>query len=142
MATSTSAPQLAVPQALASARVLVSNAGKIKERTRDQITAAMAVGLDYPATQVGVVGNITVMYDTSLGAQGLSIAKQLLGAANRQYEDMQVFFGIKGGAVTVVVAPLSGSNDGSGAPTTTAATSPRAGRCTSMQRSPVRRSIR
>ncbi len=79
--------------------------------------AAPALGpdaLDYPATQVGVVGKVTVSYDPALGAKGLAIAQQLLGAVEGPYNDMQTFFGITGGAVTVIVAPLSGKNDGSG----------------------------
>ena len=34
--------------------------------------------------------------------------------ANRPYLDMESFFGINGGAVQVIIAPLSGNNDGSG----------------------------
>jgi len=106
--------KFATPLDTPNSRVLLPTGGKIKERTAEQVTAAMTMSLDYPATQVGVAGNITVMYDPALGPQGLSIAQQLLAVANREYLDMQVFFGIKGGAVTVVVAPLSGHNDGSG----------------------------
>ncbi len=109
-----SVSRFATPQEMANAHVLIPQKWNLKPRTAEQITAAMTMGLDYPATQVGVVGNITMMYDPALGPQGLSIAKQLLGAANRQYEDMQVFFATKGGAVTVVIAPLSGNHDGSG----------------------------
>jgi hypothetical protein len=72
------------------------------------------MALDYPATQVGVVGNITVSYDAALGAQGLALAQQLLGAVSWPYNDLQVYFGIAGGNVQVVIAPLSGNNDGSG----------------------------
>ena len=84
-----------------------------KARTPEQLTAA-AVGLDYPATQVGTVGNMTLFYDPALGAQGLALAQQFLNVANRPYQDMVSFFGINGGAVQVVIAPLSGNNDGSG----------------------------
>ncbi len=83
-------------------------------RTPAQIAAAATSGLDYPATQVGVVGNITVSYDPSLGAQGLALAQQLLNSVTGPYNDMQTFFGITGGAVQVLIAPLSGNNDGSG----------------------------
>lgn len=72
------------------------------------------LGFDYPATQVGVNGNITVYYDTSLGAQGLSLAEQMVGAVINPYTDMETYFGVAGGAVSVVIAPLSGNNDGSG----------------------------
>jgi len=70
--------------------------------------------LDYPATQVGVVGNITVSYDPALGAPGLALAQQMLNVVAGPYNDMQTFFGIAGSAVTVIIAPLSGNNDGSG----------------------------
>ncbi|MGH8283315.1 MAG: hypothetical protein ACRESE_05660 [Gammaproteobacteria bacterium] len=53
-------------------------------------------------------------YDPGLGQPGLSLAKQLLNAAAHPYSDMQTFFGITGAAVNVIVAPLSGNNDGSG----------------------------
>jgi hypothetical protein len=84
-----------------------------KARTPEQMNAA-APSLDYPATQVGTVGNMTLFYDPSLGAQGLALAQQFLNVANRPYQDMVSFFGIAGGAVQVVIAPLSGNNDGSG----------------------------
>jgi hypothetical protein len=44
----------------------------------------------------------------------LSLAAQLLNAVTGPYNDMQTFFGISGGAADVVIAPLSGNNDGSG----------------------------
>ena len=95
-------------------RELLPPGGSRKVRTAEQITAAAAATFDYPATQVGVVGNITVYYDSSLGAQGLALAQQLVNAVSGPYNDMQSFFGISGGSVSVVVAPLSGNNDGSG----------------------------
>ncbi len=95
-------------------RELLPKGGHRKERSKDQIDAALPNGLDYPATQVGVVGNITVSYDPSLGAQGLALANEMLHAVSVPYNNMQTDFGIAGGAVTVVIAPLSGRNDGSG----------------------------
>ena len=97
-----------------SIKELLPPDGQRNERTRDQIAAATRVGLDYPATEVGVTGNVTVAYDAALGAQGLSLAQQVLNAVTGPYNDMQSFFGIAGGAVEVVIAPLSGKNDGSG----------------------------
>jgi hypothetical protein len=85
-----------------------------KERTGEQIAAAAPSGFDYPATQVGVVGNITVSYDAALGQHGLSLATQMLNVVEYPYASMETYFGITGGAVTVVIAPLTGSNDGSG----------------------------
>jgi hypothetical protein len=88
--------------------------GTRRERTAEQIAAAEPFGLDYPATQVGVSGNITVSYDPALGAQGLALAEQMVAVVLAPYNDMEMLFGITGGAVTVVIAPLSGNNDGSG----------------------------
>jgi chitodextrinase len=94
-------------------RELLPPGGARRDRVASQISAALA-GLDYPATKVGVVGNITVYYDPALGAQGQALATQMLGAVAGPYNDMQIFFGIAGGAVSVVIAPLSGNNNGSG----------------------------
>jgi acylphosphatase len=94
-------------------REFLPNRAVRKARTAEQLNAA-APHLDYPATQVGTVGNMTLFYDPSLGAQGLALAQQFLNVANRPYQDMVSFFGINGGAVQVVIAPLSGNNDGSG----------------------------
>jgi hypothetical protein len=71
-------------------------------------------GLDYPTTTVGTVGNITVDYATSLGQNGQSLAQQMLGVVTKSYQDMETYFGVPGGVTTVVIAPLSGHNDGSG----------------------------
>jgi hypothetical protein len=86
----------------------------VPRKSADAAIANLAPSLDYPATQVGVVGNITVSYDASLGSQGLDLANQLLTSVATPYQDMQTFFGITGGAVTALIAPLSGNNDGSG----------------------------
>jgi hypothetical protein len=95
-------------------RELLPPGGQRKERTPEQITAARITGLDYPATQVGVVGNVTVYYDPALGAPGSSLATKMLNVVTAPYDDMQNFFGISGAAVDVIIAPLSGNNDGSG----------------------------
>ena len=95
-------------------RELIPPGGQRKQRTADQMAAAAPLGLDYPATQVGVVGNIKVLYDSALGAQGLALANQMLHAVSGPYSDMQTDFGVAGGATSVVIAPLSGRNDGSG----------------------------
>jgi hypothetical protein len=96
-----------------SRRELIPAGGQRMERTAEQIAAA-APGLDYPATKVGAIGNVTVSYDSALGSQGLALAQRLLNSVATPYDDMQVYFGIKGGNVQVIVAPLSGKNDGSG----------------------------
>ena len=38
----------------------------------------------------------------------------MLNAATGPYDDMQNFFGVSGATVDVIIAPLSGNNDGSG----------------------------
>src|SRR5258708_12312826 len=75
---------------------------------------AVTPALDYPATLVGTVGNVTVYYATSLGTQGQTLAQSVLGLVAGPYGDMVEWFGILGGAVIVVIAPLSGNNDGTG----------------------------
>lgn len=95
-------------------RELIPPGGKRKERTVEQIAAANRPSLDYPTTQVGIVGNITVAYDPTLGGQGLTLAQQMLNAVAGPYNDMQTYFGVAGSPVTVVIAPLGGNNDGSG----------------------------
>jgi hypothetical protein len=84
-----------------------------KPRSQDVVAAAAGTGFDYPVTQVGVAGNITVYYDPSLGAQGETLANDLLSRAVAPYDDLQTAFGVAGAPVNVVVAPLSGNNDGS-----------------------------
>ena len=95
-------------------RELLPHGGNRKERTADQIAAAAPSSLDYPATKVATIGNITVAYDPGLGSRGMGLAQQLLNAVTSPYDNMQAFFGVAGGSVEIVVSPLSGSNDGSG----------------------------
>ena len=99
---------------ISNLRELIPPGGQRKERAADQIAKAGPLGLDYPATQVGVVGNIKVLYDPALGAKGLALANQMLHVVSGPYNDMQTDFGVAGGATSVVIAPLSGKNDGSG----------------------------
>ena len=73
---------------------------------------APPLGLDFPATVVGTTGKVTVSYDPALGAQGLTLAQRFLAVCNRPYIDMEVFFGITGGNVQVVIASLGGRTDG------------------------------
>lgn len=95
-------------------RELLPPGGKRKQRSAEKMAAAATGAFDYPATQVGVAGNITVYYDPDLGSDGLSLATQLLNAVTIPYQDMQNFFGVAGGTADVIIAPLSGNNDGSG----------------------------
>ena len=75
---------------------------------------AAAPALDYPATLAGTAGNVTVYYATSLGTPGQTLAQSVLALVTGPYGDMVEWFGTPGGAVTVVIAPLSGNNDGTG----------------------------
>jgi hypothetical protein len=75
---------------------------------------AVGTQFDYPATQVGVSGSVTIYYDTSLGNAGLAMARQLLARSGKPYDDMQTFFATNGAKVDVVLAPLSSAHDGSG----------------------------
>src|ERR1022692_1568785 len=73
---------------------------------------AAAVPFDYPSTEVGSVGRVTVYYATSLGNRGETLAIAMLDVVLDPYNDMEKFFGVAGGPVSVVVAPLSANNDG------------------------------
>jgi hypothetical protein len=97
-----------------SCRELLPPGGKRQERSADQIAAAQGSSFDYPAVSVGVMGNVFVYYDPSLGPDGLSLAQQLLASVTGPYNDLQTFFGVTGSAISVIIAPLSGSNDASG----------------------------
>ena len=77
-------------------------------------TVARSSRLDYPATKVGAAGRVTVSSATSLGDAGLGLARHLVDAVQSPYDNLQTLFGISGGPATVVIAPLSGRNDGSG----------------------------
>src|SRR5579875_295438 len=79
-------------------RKLLPHDGHRKRRSARQIAAAPP-GFDYPITQAGVAGNVTVYYDPELGAQGSSLAQQLLGAVTQPYQDMQTWFGATGGVL-------------------------------------------
>jgi hypothetical protein len=93
---------------------LLPRGGIRRERSKEEISQAKKAGLDYPATRVGVSGNVTVLYASSLGDQGANLAAQLLSSVLSPYNNLVGLFGIPGGAVNVIIAPLSGRNDGSG----------------------------
>jgi len=95
-------------------RELLPTGVRRKPRSAKTVAAAAGTSFDYPVAQVGVSGNVTVYYDPSLGSQGQSLATQLLSRVVAPYDDLQTAFGIDGGKVNVIVAPLSGNNDGSG----------------------------
>jgi hypothetical protein len=94
-------------------REFLPRRGLRRERSREEISLARKAGLDYPSTRVGAAGNIAVQYATSLGDQGAKLAAQLLSSVLSPYNNLQTLFGIPGGAVNVIIAPLSGRNDGS-----------------------------
>src|SRR5580704_9836568 len=98
---------------MANAKEFLPSRQVRKPRTPEQIAGLGPDRLDFPSQQVGVAGNITVCYDPALGAPGLNLANQLLGSVVAPYQDMEDFFGVTGGPVTVLIAPLSGNNDGS-----------------------------
>lgn len=79
-----------------------------------RVTAA--AGFDYPATSVGTTpdGLVAVYYDSSLGSQGQALAQNLLATAQATFAQCAAWFGIAGSPCQVVIAPLSGTNDGSG----------------------------
>jgi hypothetical protein len=102
---------LASPQVRTNSRVLLPKHGKARP-LKAHTWAHSAY--DFPATKVGAQGSITMMYDPELGSKGLALAKQLLAVASTQFTHMESLFGIKGGPTTLIVAPVSGNNDGSG----------------------------
>jgi hypothetical protein len=59
-------------------------------------------------------GKTKVYYDATLGAQALANAQALLADADRVTSLNNSFFGVSGGAVSVVLFALSGQTDGSG----------------------------
>lgn len=71
---------------------------------------------DYPTALVGVSSdNLTTAYsDPSLGTQGTSLAQQVLDFAPQINAWCAQVFGIPCQPHNVIIAPLSGSNDGSG----------------------------
>ncbi|HTP24328.1 MAG TPA: hypothetical protein VMK12_01550, partial [Anaeromyxobacteraceae bacterium] len=95
-------------------REFLGNGVERKSRTREQIAAAARTGFDYPVSQVGTVGNCTVYYDPSLGPQGQQLADQMLTCLVDPYVAMEAYFGVSGAAHNLIIAPLSGLNDGTG----------------------------
>jgi hypothetical protein len=78
--------------------------------------ARLASGFDYPTQLVGTTpdGNVTVYYDPALGQPGADLAQQILDLAPTTYANCQAFFNVPGQPINVILAPLSGANDGSG----------------------------
>ncbi len=83
---------------------------------RAEITAhaKLASYFDYPTTLVGSSGQTTLYYDPALGSQGLTLAKFLLDRVDAAYAVCEGYFAIPGSPVNLIVATLSGQNDGSG----------------------------
>jgi hypothetical protein len=69
--------------------------------------AASATGFDYPSTLVGTSGKTTVYYATTLGTAGKTVATELLPLVDAAYRQMEAYFGISGQNVSVIIAPLS-----------------------------------
>lgn len=70
---------------------------------------------DYPTTTVGKTAHVTVLCATALGPQGITLGKQVLANAENDWgQILMLFGGINLPKVTVLISPLSTSNDGSG----------------------------
>ncbi len=78
------------------------------------VKAIVKSTFDYPTTLVGSSGMTTIYYSPALGPKGLANAQFLLARVDAAYQVCQGYFGIPGSPVNLIVAPLSGSNDGSG----------------------------
>lgn len=75
----------------------------------------LVAGLDYPSTTAGSTKHVTVMYATSLGADGAYIANHCLLHVEDDYLHLKrLFGGIDAPNVNLILAPLSTTNDGSG----------------------------
>ena len=86
-------PQTAAPAAPASpSREFLATAALRGARTAEQLNAAAPFGFDYPATQVGVAGPVTVSYDPALGASGLTLAQNLLKRMAANHADFTLTF--------------------------------------------------
>ena len=80
------------------------------------LKTATAGPFDYPVSEVGKTtdGLVTVWVDTSLPANAKIVAAALLGEAPNLVKQCEAWFGIPCQPVNLIVAPLSGSNDGTG----------------------------
>ena len=92
-------------------RELLPPGGTRKKRTAEQIAAAALWGSTIRLPKLASSTTSMVSYDPVLGTQGLSLATQMLNSVAGPYKDMQTLFGIAGGTVNVVIAPLSGNDD-------------------------------
>lgn len=69
---------------------------------------------DHPVAEAGAADNLTMLCDPALGAPGLALARRLSAAMEAPYRALEACFGLAGGPVTVILAPLGGRHDGSG----------------------------
>src|ERR1700732_2263289 len=78
--------------------------------------AAHIGSFDYPTLMYGVShdGFTTVYHDPSLGQPGKDLAQALLTAALQCNADCAAWFGIPMQPVNLIIAPLSGGNQGDG----------------------------
>lgn len=80
--------------------------------SRDQKKAA---GYDYNVQTVGKTDHVAVLVDTSLGQPGFDLAMKCLASAEADFQRVQALFGpIQLPPVTMIVANLGGSQDGTG----------------------------
>jgi hypothetical protein len=83
-------------------------------RRKRAVEAPPTGPFDYPSVWVGKSGSVTVYAASALGSAGTGLAARLVKEVSRPFDDLSRLFGIPGRAVNLVLAPLSGKNDGSG----------------------------
>ncbi len=91
------------------------HAGRSPERLAKFVAPAVT-GYDYPMSPVGKAANVTVDVATSLGPMGQALATKVLLGCEADLQLVQSWFGasVKIPPVNLLIAPLSGSDDGSG----------------------------
>src|SRR5262249_12055969 len=111
---STMALRLTLPtHVLTNAHKQAQALGRYHARRRAR---AAAGGFDFPTQLVGTTadGNVPGYYDPPPGQPGADLAGQILDLAPNTFASCQTFFNITGQPINVIIAPLSGMNDGSG----------------------------
>jgi hypothetical protein len=76
---------------------------------------AAAVGFDYPMIVAGATANVSVNYATSLSAGGAALAAKVLAKCEPAFQAVVGLFGnVAIPKANLLIAPLSGADDGSG----------------------------
>jgi len=83
---------------------------------RLRAASGAAGGFDFPTQLVGTTpdGRTTVYFDPSLGQPGADLAQGMLARASDTYSRCQLFFGVSGQPVNIIIAAVNGATDGSG----------------------------